>query len=299
MAFDGAMPTAFSKNLLNLSVDMINTMSKSSGGRELTKEDAKKLNQLMEKSMAGLRSMSMVMGTPKPGGSMYSNMAAVMKVENAQQYMTDYQDVMTTMNNLLKANGVRVPFIQETKKITIEGSDGIELTMDMSAMLGSMPQNPASKKMLDMMFGPGGKINAYIVPVDNATVAISYINPDNISRVKAACKNPLSSLAADAQTAKTAALLPEGAQWVGYLNPQGFINFVSAAMIAAGAPGAALPALPAFPQTPPIGLGAELSGQGLDLQIVVPGETLKGAGSYIKQLRQLGRPEQQTPPKKL
>jgi hypothetical protein len=297
MAFDGPMPKAFSKNLLNLSVDMINTMSKTAGGKELNADQAKQLNDLMDKSMRNIRSMSMAMGAPKPGGSMYSNTAAVMKVKDARKYIDDYQDLMAKMNDLLTASGVRMPFVQEVKKVKIDGDDAIQLTMDLAAMFNGMPQNPASKKMLDLMFGPGGKMTAYLAPIDEATVAMSYINPDNIARIKAACKNPTSSLSADSQLAKTAALLPEKAQWVGYVSPQGFMDFIIAAMKAAAPPGATVPPLTAFPETPPIGIGAELSGQGFDLQVVVPGATVKGLGSYIRQMRQLGPPPQSAPPK--
>ena len=65
LAFDGAMPKCFSQGMLNMSVDMINTMSKAAGSKELSEEQSKQLNALMEKSMAGLRSMSMVMGPPQ------------------------------------------------------------------------------------------------------------------------------------------------------------------------------------------------------------------------------------------
>ena len=42
--------------------------------------------------------------------------------------------------------------------------------------------------------------------------------------------------------------------------------------------------LPEFPQTATIGFAAEHSSKGLDVQIVVPGETLKGVGAYVKQI---------------
>jgi hypothetical protein len=268
--------------MLNMSVDMINNMSKAAGGKELTEEQSKQLNVLMEKSMAGLRSMSMVMGRPKPGGSMYSNMVVVMKVTNASQYMADYQEAMEKMTDIIKAIGVQLPFVQDIKKAKINGADGLELTMDMSAMFKNLPNNPASTKMLQMMFGPGGKMTVYIVPIDGTTVAISYINSDNIARVKAACQNPQSSLAADADIAQTAKLLAPGAQWVGYLSPKGFTDLISAFMSSALPPGAA-PTIPAFPQTPPIGFAAEQSSKGLDIQIIIPGAALKGVGNYVKQ----------------
>lgn len=281
LAFDGVMPKSFSKGMLNMSVDMINTMSKANGGKELSTDQSKQLNALMEKTMTGIRSMSIVMAPPKPGGSLYSNMAAVMKVDNARRFIDGYQDSVQKMRDMLTATGVQFPFIQDVKKTKIGDDDGLELTMDMAEMFKKMPKNPASTKMLEMMIGPGGKMTAYIVPIDDTTVAFSYINSENIARIKAACKNPQGSLANDAHIALTAKLLPPGAQWVGYLSPKGLTDFVGG-MVSAMVPAGAKPAIPEFPKTPPIGFAAEQSTKGLDVTIVVPGDTLKSLGTYIK-----------------
>ena len=223
------------------------------------------------------------MGPPKPGESMYSNMAAVMKVKDARQYMTDYQEAMEKMRDIFAATAAAMPFVQDIKKTKIDGADGLELTMDMSAMFKNMPNNPAATQMMQTMVGADGKLSAFIVPIDDTTVAISYVNPDNIARIKAACQNPQASLAADADIAQTAKLLPPGAQWVGYLSPKGFMGVVSTFMSAALPAGGGL-TLPEFPQTAPIGFAAEHSSKGLDVQIVVPGAALKGIGAYVKQI---------------
>ena len=45
-------------------------------------------------------------------------------------------------------------------------------------------------------------------------------------RAIAALKQPAEGLAADADVVKTAAMLPAGAQWVGYVSPSGAVAFV-------------------------------------------------------------------------
>ena len=233
--------------------------------------------------MAGLRSMSMVMGPPKPGESMYSNMAAVMKVKDARQYMSDYQEAMEKIRDIFATTAAAMPFVRDIKKTKIDGADALELTMDMSAMFKNIPNNPAVTQMMQTMVGADGKLSAFIVPIDDTTVAISYVNHDNIARIKAACQNPQASLAADADIAQTAKLLPQGAQWVGYLSPKGFMGVVGTFMSAALPAGGGL-TLPEFPQTAPIGFAAEHSSKGLDVQIVVPGAALKRMGAYVKQI---------------
>ena len=287
MAFEGAMPKSFSKSMMNMSVEMMYNMSKVSGGKELTEDEAKRLNEMMEKAMTDVRSMSMVIGQPKPGTSLYANTVGVMKVKNAEKYMADYQKMVASMSDLFKGIGMD---IQQTKKLKIDDIDGIELTMDMSKMFAKMPNNPGTKPMMQMLFGPEGKLSVYIAPIDDTTIAMSYVNPENIARVKAACKNPQSSLAADADIAETAKLLPDGAQWVGYVSPKGLVDFATAIMAGFAGPGGAMPALPPFPQTPPIGISAEVSEKGLDLDIVIPGPALKGMGAYMKQIQKTFAP---------
>ena len=196
MAFDGAMPKSFSKSFLNMSVDMINSLSKASGGKELTEDQIKQMNDLMEKSMAGMRSMSMVMGVPKPGSSFYGNMVGVLKVDNSKEYMANYQKSIEGIRDFMKQNNIAFPFPQEVEKTKIDDVDGLKMSMDMSKMFAQMPNNPASKQMLQMMFGPEGKLNVYVVPIHETTIALSYVTPDNIARIKAACKNPGTSLGA-------------------------------------------------------------------------------------------------------
>jgi hypothetical protein len=125
------------------------------------------------------------------------------------------------------------------------------------------------------------------------------VTPDNVARIKAACKNPGSSLGADADIAQTAKLLPAGAQWIVYLSPKGFVDFIGAMVLnfaggAGGPGGGAMPMIPPFPQTPPIGVGVESSAKGLDVGIVIPGGVLKGVATYIQQMQHMaprGQPQ--------
>jgi hypothetical protein len=257
----------------------------------MNEDQKKKLDALMEKAMGQLKSMAMVMGPPKPGGSFYSNMVGAFKVKDAKQYLTQYQDLMKQMADVMKESGIDFPMPKEAKKIKIDDLDGYELTMDMSAFLTKIAgQNPAAKQMMQMMFGPEGKLNIYLAAIDDTTVALSYVTSDGISRVKAACANAQSSLASDADIAQAAKLLSERAQWVCYLSPKGLFDFVTTAMQAAAPPGRQMPALPPFPQTPPIGFGAESSGKGFDAQVVLPGATLKGIGTYVNQMKGMFAP---------
>ena len=290
MAFDGKMPSSLSKNYMNLSVDMLNSMNKAGGGKALTPEQIKQLNEMSEKSMHQMESMAMVMRVPPPGASLYESMVAAIKVKDSAKYIADYQKAFAGLKAAFGKSGAAIPIFSDAKKVKIGDLNGVRMTMDMGKVLAQQPNNPATKQMMKMMFGPDEKLNVYMAPVNKTTVAMCYVKPENILHVKAACENPQASLAADSDIAETAKLLPKGAQWVCYISPKGFMELISSVMLNVLPPGQAPPALPAFPQTPPIGIGAELSSRGLDLQIVAPAAAIKGIGTYVKEMQRMFAP---------
>jgi hypothetical protein len=282
-AVAGPMPQAFTQGMMNMSVDIINKMSKAAGGNELNEEQSKELNKLMAMSSAEVNSMSMVMGVPTAGESIYSGMSGIIKVKNAKLYIANYQQVMKSMRDLFTNAGVHFPFFQDIETTQIGGQEGIKLTMQLTEMVG-MP-NEASKKMLEAMIGQGGKLSIYLAPIDETTVAMSYVSSDGITHIKATLQNPTSGLADSADVAATQRLLSTKAQWIAYVSPAGFLDLIEKTMFTMAPPGAKVPKFPPFPQTPPIGIGAELSERWLDFQIVVPGEALKGVGTFHQQIR--------------
>ena len=78
--------------------------------------------------------------------------------------------------------------------------------------------------------------------VDDQTLVGAYVSKDLLKKAIAAARNPPASLGADAGIAKTAALLPQGSQWVGYINPKGVVDFgVRIAKMVMPAPGESFP----------------------------------------------------------
>ena len=133
--------------MMNMSLDMFNNMAKAAGGKELGEEQKKKFDSMMEKAMGQVKSMGIVMAPPKPGGSLYSNMSAALKVKDAKRYMTEYQDMLKSMADMLKESGIDFPFPKEFKKIKIDDLDGYELTMDMSGFLNKIAgKNPGTRR---------------------------------------------------------------------------------------------------------------------------------------------------------
>ena len=97
----------------------------------------------------------------------------------------------------------------------------------------------------------------------------------------------------EAGVAKTTAMLPAGAQWLGFLSPRGGAAFVARMVKALAPPGAAgVPEIPEFPETSPIGFGVQFSPAGLDTDLAVPADVLEKASETIrKAMAERRRPE--------
>jgi len=297
MAFDGEMPQALSQSLMNFSADILKSAGNGPGGKELTPEQTKKIKEMLERSTeGGMHSMAMVMGTPKPGESMYGGTVAIVRVDDARKYLDRYQKSLTEANELMKS--LDLPFQQqiEVKPVTVEGLSALEMTMDVSKSMGAAG-NPAMKKMMESMIGPGGKLKVYLAAADERTVVMAYVSPENLTRAIAAGKNPQTSLSADPNVTVTAGMLWRDALWIGYLSPKGMMDF-SMGMAMQMMPPGAMPQLPPFPDSPPIGIAVAVSPGSLNAQIVLPVDTLKASVGYFMGMGRMFMPRPQPQPRR-
>jgi hypothetical protein len=137
--------------------------------------------------------------------------------------------------------------------------------------------------MLEMMYGPGGKIVAWAVPCNEHTVVFGYGSKEYLRETITAVKDGKAGLADDEGVAKSAALLPRRAAWRFYVSPQGVFSLFKRVIVAAAPPGANLGVIPEFGQTPPVAMGLVTGENEVELQTIVPAEVLKEVGRLIGQ----------------
>ncbi len=285
MAGEGAFGLSGGGAMTDLSIQMMKAMSANSPNAKMTDADWEQAAEQFRKSMEGVHSMSMVMGVPGEGKSMYENLFTIIKADSAQQYVDDYVKMMTKMSELFK--GLNNPFFgQYAAKMTqVDGIAAAEVEMDFSQLVEAMNAGDVQRmpKMFELMFGPGGKLRGWLALADETTVVMAWVNPAHLNKAIAVAKTPATGLAADAGVQATAALFPKGSQWTMFLSPAGMMDFTNR-MIKAAAPQAAMN-IPNFPTTPPLGLGARLDTDGFTAELVLPAATLEGIGNYIGQVQ--------------
>lgn len=254
------------------------------GWDKLSEQDLKKLSKISLQSMRGVRSMALMLGVGQADEPLYSRMLSVLKTKDANTYLENYEATVGEMAKILEQTGQPL-WAFESKRIEIDGLPVLQLSMDMTSFIAAGQSGPEVEKMMELMFGAGGKMNSYFAAADQTTIVAAYVSPDQLVAAVRALRSGDPRLADEATVAQTLAMLPPGAQWVGLVRPRGGVEFVSRMMKAvqpAGAPGV-VPEIPEFPETPPVGFGALLSPSGLDTDLVIPAAVLEAVSEVVRQ----------------
>ena len=287
----GPLSEAAMHKLMDFSFGMVKNLRDLYG---LSEEQSKTLSKLAQEKFPGIRGVSFVLGASQSGESILWRMSGIMRVKNSETFLVDYEKYLTAYNQI--AEKVKSPMFQpiQLEKTEIDGARGLKITMSVPQM-PNMP--PESVKMMERMYGPGGKILAWIVPCNEHTVVISYMSPERLQHVIALIKQGKPGLAADAEVAGVTALLPSGTTWSGYLSPKGMFDMVVRVMVPMLPPGT-WAKFPEFRETPPIAVALTTGPDDVESHLIVPAEVLKAIGEMVGSKGETNR-KIAPPPKKV
>jgi len=287
-ALGGTWPQELSDSLLKLSATIMKAAPQLYG---LSEEETQKLMAASRQQMKNVQGMSMLMAVGKPGDPLYSNIVGVMRCQDAEAYMEQYAKAMAQTTELLTRAENSV-FKEVEVKRRDDGVLVIRMTMKFPATPGmeDVPEfEDAMNQMMEKLVGPGGRMTIYIKIADKHHLVMVYNQEALLGTAIEAVRNSRAGLAADKSVAQTRALMPEDAQWLGLLSPQGLVAYANRAiesvLSAAAEEGFPAPKLPEFPETPPIGCAMRVADQQIQAYFVVPAPVLKGIGEYVQQLQ--------------
>jgi hypothetical protein len=283
-AMDGSVSAKLKDWLTKFSIGSLKAKATQSGAK-INDEDWGKLATAMNSTMRGSKATSYVMGIPQSGKSIYSQMYGLIKVDNAEQYLRDYETNMSQYATILKSINIPTLPVCDLNKIEMGDVPVLEMTMDMSGALKDMQKQgaPQAAAFTQMLLG-GGRSTVHFAAAGPTTVAMAWGELENLKAVLESAKSPAdSSLAADSGVKATAAMLPKGAQWRGFLNPAGYLEFIQN-VFQMTMPQMSFH-LPPFPNTAAVGFAAQLSPENLDVEMIVSGSVLEGAGTFTQQMR--------------
>lgn len=281
LAAGGALSPEMSDAMMDWSVKMMSSMP---GMYGITPEQGKEMAKIAKASMGSLRGMAMLWGVGKAREPLYANFLVAMRVDDAEKFLGNYSDYIHKLNEII-GDRPSIMSHMEVEKAEVAGRPGLKLTMDMPR-LPNADQVPNYDRMMELMFGPGGKMTAYLAAVDGETVVASYVNQRLVERAIESAKDGKDGLGDTKEVAKATARLPKQAAWRLYFSPAGLIGFVNRMMAVSLPEGAPRIELPDFPETPPIAWMGSAGKAEFREQMVVPAEVLNAVVPYVGQVRQ-------------
>lgn len=272
-AFGGVYPESFLKSMLEMNTELLKTLG------QLEKKDIERLQESYAMTAKGMRGMAMSVGVIGKNQAFMETINAVAKVNDADEYISNYVKAMEVTGEIYK-KAENLPFpAMKAKSIKVGDAAAALVEMDMSK---TQQLGENEKRILDRVLGEGGKLNVTMIAADKNTVLMRYTGAKEAEKALEAYKKNAGGLNKNEEIAKTAAMLPQGSQWELYLGPKEIMD-VARRLVDDFAPGAI--AIPDFPQTPPIGVGAEISAPGFELRLVVPSAVIEALGKFVKEVQ--------------
>jgi hypothetical protein len=278
-AIGGVMPEEGMKRMMKFSLRMMEGQSQF----KLSPEQAKRYLQLTADSMKGIKSMRMLLGVPEKDAGVYGNAVATMTVDDAEQYLANYQKVLAGMTEIAEES--KSPGIPRmtSSRIEVNGKEAVEVTMDMKSMAAAVPNGGAEmEEMMKKMMGPTGTLKVYLAPVDDHTVAMAYTSVDNLKKVIKLSGSSARGLAENDHVAASAKTLPADAQAVGFLSIQGTAELIR--RLAPQLEDGPAKMFAEAPASPPIGMALNISDAGAEAYLTLPAATLQSLGEAAGRL---------------
>ena len=246
----------------------------------LDEEGRKKYRKVAEQVQAGKQFTGGMLGTMRPGDSLFSTALAIEHVANADEHVRAMRQMFELMASAQKDAKTDQP-VYELHDVKVGELAALEVVTHLASLAEVGDANNGGAEQVqgifDKLFGGDGTMRMYVAKADERTVVTAY-SKEQLLRCIQHVRSGAKGLESDAEVMKTAALLPNGTQWIAFVSPQGLMQWIGEFIQALV--GSQIH-LPPFPATEPIGLAARVSESGLDAELVLPEGVVAGIGKYI------------------
>ena len=223
---------------------------------------------------------------PQP---IYSNEFVALRVTSAQAFVEHAREAMRLWNSASRSAKGETKLVFDVEETKVGELPATLYSLDVGTLDGGVVI-PEIRQIMEQLFGPGGKLRLWIVPIDDKTVLLASATPDQmigITKVLAQ-KKPVSWDSGD--LAEANALLPAESDWRAAVDPHRYFDWKrreSTAVI--GVPVIGGPLVRDFPAAPPIAVAGGLREGEVWLEAAALAPTLKSAATYLTRSPVRGR----------
>ncbi len=250
---------------------------------ELRADALKQMEEAIEQAAAEVNGVHLLSQPGEKPQPVYTNEFATLRVTSAKKFVDHAGEVMRLWNtaNRDAKGGTRLVFDVEETKIGQHAAQ--HYSLDVAALDGGVAL-PEIRQAMERLFGPGGKLQAWVVTVDDNTVLVAIATPDQVTALANVLdkKQPIEWKSPD--FAQTNALLPAEASGRMFVDLHRYVdwqNRETAAMNSTPIIGAK-PTVD-FPTSPPVGVAFGIRASEAWCDVVAPVDTLAAASRFYEQ----------------
>lgn len=256
------------------------------GFQDLTEADWNEMEDCWRTMIAGVRSYSMVMRPGEDDDPLMSNMATVMRVDDAERYLKSLRQSFERWGKIAEksTSDLKAALQYDFEETQVEGRPALVITNDFAT--AADPRVPMMEPMLKAMFGEDGKMHITYVAVDEDVVVSAVGDAESLAAAIKAAAAAETGLAEDAQLDVTTKLFDPKSTFRLWISPPGVVAWFER-LIKNFAPMLGGPTfdVPEYPATPPIGLSGSIGAEAISWELVWPADALRKLAEYIETCR--------------
>lgn len=270
IALAGKIPGGVGDAMMDFSVRASTIYFQSMGSDKAYVEE---LQQFGRRMMKQIGQMSMVMGIPQSGQSLYGGTHFSMHTSQPEQFLEDY---LQSIEMLEAATGKSdaVPISYTIERLTEQGHSIVALKTDMSGMVAQQQQVPGVAEAMKLFFGPDNTLMMYLAAAEDRVVG-QYVSKEKLLQKL----QPRQQQTVDPHLQTTAELLPEDASLVMFWSIDGTVTMVTQFLAQLQQPA---PPVPVMQPGPPAGMSISVDAQRLDLDAVLPQSTILDIARFAR-----------------
>ena len=251
----------------------------------LDETTVKRMLEAADRAAAEIRTAYLLSQPGEDQQPVYSNSFIAVRVESAKTFVGHAQEVMRLWNSANRDAKGETKLVFDVEDTKLGERTATQYSLDMAALAGGLVL-PEIRQSMEKLFGPGGKLRLWIVPIDDNTVLLAEATPDQMTAVLNVYDKKRKIDWNRGELSETNALLPAESDWRVFIDPHRYFDWQRREMATvAGVPiiGGAL--VRDFPASPPIGIAGGFREGELWLEAAALAPTVKNADAYFNRNR--------------
>jgi hypothetical protein len=238
-------------------------------------------HRAVARASIGVESVAVLTQPGEKVEGVYTNDFLLVRASSSRTFAENAKEVMRLWNTLNRDAEAETRLVFDVADVPLGDRLATEYSLDIAALEGG-PVLPELRQAMEQLFGPGGKLRMWIVPVDDRAVLLATGTPAQVTALLEAVDRKRPPTWNHPEIAEANSLLPASADWRLFFSPHHYNQWYRRQMEAITGPVIGGPIVKEFPPASPVGFAGGVRGRQLWIDAAVPVATMKSAGSFLQ-----------------